>query len=112
MKNIRNVIGKSKDFLHKKVFCLRGDAKAAIDCQIPMTQELFEYCLDFYLDTDDQRKAMEFMGKYPQLVDVYVKRTEEEISKTELPKETPEQAEARWQKLCSRIRAELGEDII
>lgn len=111
MINIRKVVGKCKDFPHKKVFCLRSDA-AAIDCQIPMTQELFEHCLDFYLDMDDQRKAMEFMGRYPQLVDAYVKRVEKEISKTKLPKETPEQAEARWQKLCARIKAESGEDAI
>lgn len=36
----------------------------------------------------------------------------EEISKTKIPEETPEQAEARWQKLCARIRAESGEDAI
>lgn len=112
MRNIRKIAGKSKDLLYRAIFCLSGDAKEATDHKIPMTQELFEYLFDFYLDMDDQRIVMKFMGKYPQFVDAYVKRVEEELSKTEPPGETPEQAEARWQKLCARIRARHGEDAI
>lgn len=112
MKKGARIIGKCKDLLYKVMFCLSGGVKAAIDHKIPMTQELFEYCFDFYLDMDDQRKVMKFMSKYPQFADTYVKRVEEEISKTKLPEETPEQAEARWQKLCARIRAKSGGDAI
>lgn len=48
-----------------------------------MTQALFECCLDFYLDMDDQRKAMKFMGGYSQFADAYEKKIKREISKTE-----------------------------
>ena len=44
----------------------------------------------------------------------YVREIEEEVadSDIEMPKSTPEELEAGWQKLCARIRAEYGESAI
>ena len=77
-----------------------------------MTQHIFEYCLDFYIHMDEPERRAALMNEYPEFLKAYVNQIEEEISHTEIPEETPEQAEARWQSLCDKIRARHGEDAI
>lgn len=112
MESIREVLIKNKNRFSEETHCLNRIAQAAIDHQLSMTQQIFEYCLDFYIHMDEPEKRAALMSEYPEFWKAYVNQIEEEISHTEIPEETPEQAKARWQSLCDKIRAGYGEDAI
>lgn len=112
MKRIIEVIIKNPDRFTKEIHYLNAIAQAALDHQMTMTQDIFGYCLDFYINLDEHRKREALMNEYPELLKVYVNQMEKEVSQIELPEETPEQADASWQTLCARIRAMFGEDAI
>lgn len=109
MKRIEVII-KNSDRFTKEIHYLNAIAQAAIDHQITMTQEIFEYCLDFYINLDERRKREDLMNEYPEFLKEYVNQIEKEISQIEVPEETPEQVEASWQKFCAKVRERFGED--
>ena len=49
MESIREVLIKNKNRFSEEAHCLNRIAQAAIDHQLSMTQQIFEYCLDFYI---------------------------------------------------------------
>lgn len=114
MRGIKNTINILKKQYKKPscARCLRLGWRKEINYSASIRQALYEYCIDYYMDIDADEKVMELMKAYPELEAVYIKRVEEKMVHVVFPEETPEQAEARWQKLCARIREEFGEDVI
>lgn len=101
------------EFVREAIY-LSEEENAAIEHQIPMTQELFEQCVGHCVEIGAYFRLTCLLNEYFYFADEYVKKIEEEVENgdIEIPEPTPEELEAGWQKLCKRIRAEFGEDAI
>lgn len=95
-----------------KLRLLTDEERAAIKDEIPMTQELFEQCTAHCVEIDAMFLLTSLLNEYPEFADVYAGKEEEAAAHIDLPEETPEQLEKRWQELCARIRERYGEDVI
>lgn len=74
-------------------------------------QELFEILI-LKTRISENIEAFKFLcDRYPELMDEYVKKIEENIKDIEIPEESEEEKQARWEKLCERIGKEYGEDV-
>lgn len=117
MKLTKEQIENVKSFL-LETFAFNEEQLAAIDEQIPMTQEIFESILERCneLGSASDKIFYRLLRDYPDLTDVYGQKLEKELNEkypdTELPEETPEERQAAWERLCARIRAEFGADAI
>lgn len=106
-----------KSFL-LETFAFTDEQTAAMDQQIPMTQEIFESILERCneLGSAADKIFYRLLKEYPDFTDVYGQKLEKEVNErcpsTEFPGETPEKRQASWERLCARIRAELGENAI
>lgn len=106
MENFGNLTEKQKERFYefvKESILLTQEENAAIDRQIPMTQELFEACIEHCIRIDDMNRVYTLIDEYPQFIDGYMKKAEQEISKTELPEETSCQREAGWDRFYQKI---------
>lgn len=97
-----------------ETFEFSEEQTAAIDKQIPMTQELYDSILDRCneIGSDVDNLFFRMLIEYPDFMSNYADRLEKEIEDVELPEITPEQWEESKQKLYARIRAKYGEDAI
>ena len=106
-----------KSFL-LETFAFTDEQTAAMDQQIPMTQEIFESILERCneLGSAADKIFYRLLKEYPDFTDVYGQKLEKEVNErcpdTELPDETPEERQASWERLCAKIRKEFGEDAI
>ena len=91
---------------------------AAIDYQIPMTQEIYDSILDrcMVLGSSVDNLFYRLLVEYPDFMTVYTNRIEQEVeekySDIDFPESTPEELQAGWEDLCRRIRERYGEDAI
>ena len=91
---------------------------AAIDYQIPMTQEIYDSILDrcMVLGSSVDNLFYRLLVEYPDFMTVYANRIEQEVegkySDIVFPESTPEELQAGWEDLCRRIRERYGEDAI
>lgn len=91
---------------------------AAIDYQIPMTQEIYDSILDRCMMLGDSVDNLFYrlLVEYPDFMTVYANRIEQEVeekySDIDFPESTPEELQAGWEDLCRRIRERYGEDAI
>ena len=91
---------------------------AAIDYQIPMTQEIYESILDRSMMLGDSVDNLFYrlLVEYPDFMTVYANRIEQEVeekySDIDFPESTPEELQAGWEDLCRRIRERYGKDAI
>ena len=87
---------------------------AAIDHQIPMTQEIFDSildrCMEIGSDVDPLFNRM--LIEYQDFMDVYAEKIIEEVKDVELPKWTEEEKAIQKEELFAKIRAKYGEDAI
>ena len=87
-----------------EIFEFTDEQLAAIDCQIPMTQEIYDSILDRCMElgtaADDLFNRM--LLEYPDFMSVYAQKTES----------SREELDAGWEDLCRRIREKYGEDAI
>lgn len=101
-----------------ETFEFTEEQTAAIDKQIPMTQELYDSILDKCneLGSDVDSLFYRMLIEYPDFMSNYADRLEAEINEKYpddlFPESTPEELEASWQDLCKRIREKYGEDAI
>lgn len=95
-----------------EVFEFSDEEQLAIDRQQPMTQELFNSCIDKCMNFGIDELFYRLLEEYPEFVTEYAKRIEEEIQDVELPERTPEQEAASWERLCEKIRELYGENAI
>ena len=106
-----------KSFL-LETFAFTDEQTAAMDQQIPMTQEIFESILERCneLGSAADKTFYRLLKEYPDFTDVYGQKLEKEVNErrpdTELPDETPEERQASWERLCAKIRKEFGKDAI
>lgn len=94
------------------IFKFSDEELAAIDEQQPMTQELYNSCLDKCMQLGTDNLFYELLNKYPQFMTEYAKTIEAEIKDVELPMKTTEEEAESWNQLCERIRKEYGDDAI
>ena len=89
-----------------ETFEFTDEQLAAIDYQIPMTQEIYDSVLD---------RCME-LGTAVYELSVYAQKIEDELNEKyadiDIPESSPEELDAGWEGLCRRIREKYGEDAI
>ena len=101
-----------------EIFELTDEQLAAIDYQIPMTQEIYDSILDRCMElgtaADDLFNRM--LLEYPDFLSVYAQKIEDEVNEKyadiDIPESSPEELDAGWEDLCRRIREKYGEDAI
>lgn len=101
-----------------EIFEFTDEQLAAIDCQIPMTQEIYDSILDCCMElgtaADDLFYRM--LLEYPDFLSVYAQKIEDEVNEKyadiDIPESSPEELDAGWEDLCQRIREKYGEDAI
>ena len=117
MDRLENLTRREKErlaeFVREAIY-LTEEENAAIEHQIPMTQELFEQCVGHCVEIGAYFRLTCLLNEFSYFADEYVRKIEEEVenSDIEIPESTPEELEASWQKLCARIKDEYGEDVI
>lgn len=65
--------------LVSEILFLTEEESAAIDHQIPMTQELFEKCVDHCAAIDAQFTLNNLLNEYPEFSKEYARKEEEKI---------------------------------
>lgn len=101
-----------------ETFEFSDEQLAAIDCQIPMTQKLYDSILDRCMEigSDSDRIFYRLLLEYPDFLSVYADRIEREVNERypdiDFPQQTSEEMQAGWEDLCRRIRERYGEDAI
>ena len=101
-----------------ETFEFTDEQLAAIDYQIPMTQEIYDSVLDRCMElgtaTDDLFNRM--LLEYPDFMSVYAQKIEDEVNEKyadiDIPESSSEELDAGWEDLCRRIREKYGEDAI
>lgn len=101
------------EFVRETIY-LTEEENAAIEHQIPMTQELFEQCVGHCVEIGAYFRLTCLLNEYSYFADEYVRKIEEEVenSDIEIPEPTPEELEASWQRFCTKVRARYGADAI
>lgn len=101
METIEKLTEKQKrrldDFVKEAIY-LTDKENAAIEHQIPMTQELFEQCVGHCVEIGAYFRLTCLLNEYSYFADKYVRKIEEEVenSDIEMSKSTPEELEAGW----------------
>ena len=102
-----------------ETFEFTKEQNAAIDHQIPMTQEIYDSILDRCneIGSDVEPLFLRMLTEYQDFMSVYADRMEKELDEKypddgTFKESTPEELEKSWQDLCRRIREENGEDAI
>ena len=101
-----------------ETFEFTDEQLAAIDYQIPMTQEIYDSVLDRCMElgtaADDLFNRM--LLEYPDFMFVYAQKIEDEVNEKyadiDIQESSPEELDAGWEDLCRRIREKYGEDAI
>lgn len=91
------------EFIDEAIF-LSEEENAAIEHQIPMTQELFEQLTGHCVDIDAQYRLISLLKEYPHFADEYVRKIEAEIAKKDFPEMTQEQSDRLWKRICDGIK--------
>ena len=93
-----------------ETFEFTDEELAAIDCQIPMTQEIYDSILDrcMELGTAADDLFYRMLLEYPDFLPVYAQKIEDEVNEKyadiDIPESSPEELDAVWEDLCRRIR--------
>ena len=101
-----------------ETFEFTDEQLAAIDYQIPMTQEIYDSFLDrcMELGTAADDLFYRMLLEYPDFLSVYAQKIEDEVNEKyadiDIPESSPEELDAGWEDLCRRIRGKYGEDAI
>lgn len=97
-----------------ETFKLSEEQLAAVEHQIPMSQEMYESILHTCEDVgpDMDQLFYRMLEEYPELMAAYADKILEEIKDVDLPTLTPEELERMREDLYAKIRARYGEDVI
>ena len=101
-----------------ETFEFTDEQLAAIDYQIPMTQEIYNSilgrCMELGVAADDLFNRM--LLEYPEFLSIYAQRIEDEVNEKyadiDIPESSSEELSVGWEDLCRRIREKYGEDAI
>ena len=101
---------KEVDEFFRVTFALSDEQTAAIDHVIPMTQELFESCLNKLMSVDAIRSSIKLMEEYPEFTDTMTQNIMNELDLTEEDFQplSEEESRAGLQALKERIARETG----
>lgn len=101
---------KEVDEFFRVTFALSDEQTATIDHVIPMTQELFESCLDKLMSVDAIRSSIKLMEEYPEFTDTMTQNIMNELDLTEEDFQplSEEESRAGLQALKERIARETG----
>lgn len=101
-----------------ETFEFSDEQLASIDCQIPMTQKIYDSILDRCMEIGSgaDRVFYRMLLKYPDFLSVYADRIEQEVNERypdiDFPEQTLEDLQAGWEDLHRRIRERYREDKI
>ena len=90
------------EFIDEAIF-LSEEENAAIEHQIPMTQELFEQITGHCVDIDAQYRLISLLNEYPHFADEYVRKIEAEVAEKDFPEITKEQSDRMGKRICEEI---------
>jgi len=98
----------------REVIYLTEEENAAIEHQIPMTQELFEQCVGHCVEIGAYFRLTCLLNEFSYFANEYVRKIEDEVadSDIEIPESTPEELEASWQRFRAKVKERYGEDVI
>ncbi len=82
---------------------LLGKEKAAINKEIPMTQELFESCFGHMLRSEGYEMAVELLEEYPEYRKAYEEKVETEVAHIDITEEQERQLLSVWTKILDKI---------
>lgn len=100
-----------------ETFEFTDEQLAAIDYQIPMTQEIYNSILDrcMELGTAIDDLFNKLLLEYPKFLEVYGQKIEDEVNSKyadiNIPESSSEESNAGWEDLCRRIQEKYGEKI-
>lgn len=100
-----------KDFVNEAIL-LTEEENAAIEHQIEMTQELFEQCLSSLVRIGSIRGFNRLCNEFPAQARIFDETMDKRLKDVEIPKYTPEEEQAQWERLKARIRERYGENAI
>lgn len=105
MEIIEKLTGRQKRRLGefvREVIYLTEEENAAIEHQIPMTQELFGQCVEI----GAYFRLTCLLNEFSYFANEYVRKIEEEVtdSDIEIPESTPEELEASWQRFRAKVK--------
>ena len=89
-----------------EIFELTDEQLAAIDYQIPMTQEIYDSVLDrcMELGTAADDLFYRMLREYPDFMSVYAQKIEDEVNEKyadiDIPESSPEELDSGWEDLC------------
>lgn len=97
-----------------ETFEFTEEQTAAIDHQIPMTQEMFDSILDRCdeIGKNSDKLFFRMLKEYPQYTDIRAERILNEIEELDIAIPTEEEWEIESQKLYARIGTKYGENTI
>ena len=101
-----------------ETFEFTDEQLAAIDYQIPMTQEIYDSVLDRCMElgtaADDLFNRM--LLEYPDFMSVYAQKIEDEMNEKyadiDIQESSQEELDVGWEDLCRRILEKYGEDVV
>lgn len=73
-----------EEFLRMVLF-MTDEQMLAMEGQIPMTQELFESCVESCLEMELERQFFKLLKEFPEFAEKYVGKIEKEMEAVTLP---------------------------
>ena len=98
------------------IFEFTEEQLAALDYQIPMTQEVYNSILDRCIELGKVADDLFYrlLNEYPEYLSVYDKKIEDEVNRKcgdiEIPESFLKELRIRKEELCQRIREKCEED--
>lgn len=95
-----------------EIFEFTDEQLAAIDYQIPMTQEIYDSVLDrcMELGTAADDLFYRMLLEYPDFLSVYAQKIEDEVNEKyadiDIPESSPEELDAGWEDLWYTVNHE------
>ena len=97
-----------------ETFEFTEEQTAAIDHQVPMTQEMYNSIMERCMNLGEEVEPLirRMIEEFSEFADVYAENIVREAEEANLPTLTPEDSERMREELYAKIRAKYGEDAI
>lgn len=106
MEEFQNLTDKQKkrllEFLKEAIY-LTDEENAAIEHQLPMTQELFEHCIEHCTQIGAYFRTSCLIEEYPHFYNNYLDKEATDITNVNIPEITQDDIDASWQRFKAKI---------
>ena len=106
------------EYFFTETFGFTDEQTAAIEKEIPMTQELYDSILDRcgQLGSGADRVFYRLLAEYSDFMVQYAEKLQQELNEkypaVNIPEDHLEKHQLSWEQLCAKIRERYGEDAI